>query len=120
MTRVLRSYSTQDAAKRDLEQRVSRDQLTALSQALNDAFGSAGKNSGNHDVEGHGMTHIFHASAGKQGTDKTVTLFYFLDNGTLRLIALAKHETNGYRIDDELGQSQPPFEKRRLVGATGN
>jgi hypothetical protein len=119
MTRVLASYNTQDAAKEDLMQYVAEDQKTALNQALNQAYSGEGLNSGEHEIVDFGNQHVLHASAGKIGTSRTVTLFYFFDDGKFRLIALGQHEGNGYRIDKVLGQADQPFQKGRLVSATG-
>jgi hypothetical protein len=120
MTTVLASYDDQNAAKDDLSQYVAEDQKTALNQALNQAYDGNGENSGNHEIVDYGEQHVLHASAGKIGTSKTVTLFYFFHDGKFRLIALGQHEGNGYRIDRVLGQNEPPFEKRRLVNANGD
>jgi hypothetical protein len=122
MTRVLRSYRSQDEAATALKKDVTQVQHHALGQALNDAFGTGSKwkNSGEHDIDGYGRKHIHHVSAGIEDTDKTVTLFFFFVDTTFHLIAVGQHKGGDrYRIDSDLGQDEEPFKAGKLVGPTG-
>ncbi|GAA2654858.1 hypothetical protein [Streptomyces lunalinharesii] len=121
MTRTLETYANQDAAKKDLTTYVGNGRVTALGQALNQAYNGQGKNSGNHVVDGE-QRQVFHASAGKAGTNSSVTLFYYPKDpsGSFHLVALGEHASADlYKIDKELGQDQAPFQKKKTVGPEG-
>jgi hypothetical protein len=122
MTRVLRSYANQTAASDDLKQYLEPNQYGALSGALNDVYSGRGSNSGNHTVDDFdGPQHILHASSGVAGTNKTVTLFYFMVGTVMKLIALAQHKTTTtYGISSDLGQAEEPFRRGKTVGPNGS
>ncbi|MFI9202816.1 hypothetical protein [Streptomyces sp. NPDC053048] len=121
MTKTLETYANQDAAKKDLKDHVGAGRVTALGQALNQAYNGQGKNSGMHVVDGE-QRQVFHASAGKAGTSASVTLFYYPKDpsGGFHLVALGEHASADlYRIDKDLGQDQAPFQKKKTVGPEG-
>jgi hypothetical protein len=71
--------------------------LTNLSQAMNQAFDGQGKACGDYTYNGHKP---LHASAGKAGVS-SVTLFYYLDGGTLYCFAMGEHvDSTTYEISD--------------------
>ncbi|MET8623824.1 hypothetical protein ABZW30_08710 [Kitasatospora sp. NPDC004669] len=119
MTTVLKKYATQREAEEDLKKYVDRDRWSSLTAALNDAYDRKGKDSGNHPIDGE-TVNVRHSSAGVVGTTRTATLFHFFRGNEFCLVALGQHEGNGYRIDDELGQATSPFQKKKLVGPSGN
>ncbi|MGG7569461.1 hypothetical protein [Streptomyces sirii] len=119
-TKSLATYADQKEAQKGLAPHVGAGKrLTALGQALNAAYDGKGKDSGKHKVDGED-THVLHASAGKLGADQSVTLFYFFKGTVFHLLALAEHVTNDtYKIDTDLGQDEPPFQKKKTVGPGG-
>ena len=80
-----------------------------LKQAMNQAFDGQGKACGNYTYNGHKP---LHASAGKPGVS-SVTLFYYLDNGTLYCFAMGEH------VETEKGQP-PVYEISDFGPATGD
>ncbi|MET9826281.1 hypothetical protein ABZ038_32560 [Streptomyces sp. NPDC006349] len=62
-----------------------------------------------------------HASAGKAGTNASVTVFYYPKepSSSFHLVALGVHASADlYKIGKELGQDQAPFQKK-TVGPEG-
>ncbi|MFD9206413.1 hypothetical protein ACFVZM_09025 [Streptomyces sioyaensis] len=127
--KTLRTYldtegkTGQDVASEDLGMEVGGGKkLTALSQALNQAYNGQGKTSGHHVVDGE-KRQVFHASAGRMGSGQSVTLFYYPLNPIdgFHLVALGEHVSKAsYKIDKELGQERGhPFGKNSTVGPSG-
>ncbi len=79
-----------------------------LKQSLNQAFDGNGKATGNYLYQAN---KVLHASSGKEGTDKCVTLFYHLANDMIYLIAMGKHvSSSSYKLNF-YGQPDAPWKK---------
>ena len=62
--------------------------LSNLKQALNQAWNGDGKPTGGYQFGGSA---IWHASSGKAGADKSVTLFYYMDGPKMMVVAMGEH-----------------------------
>lgn len=79
-----------------------------LKQSLNQAFDGNGKATGSYLYQAR---EVLHASSGKAGTDKCVTLFYYVASDMIYLIAMGKHVSSSSYTLNFYGQPDAPWKK---------
>ena len=83
-----------------------------LKQALNQAFDGNGKATGNYRFKNNP---VLHASSGVEGTDKCVSLFYYVLGETIYTIAMGRHTAAAsYRLD-HYGQADGDFKEDAAI-----
>ena len=83
-----------------------------LKQSLNQAFDGGGKATGSYLYQ---AKKVLHASSGKAGTDKCVTLFYYVASDIIYLIAMGKHvSSSSYKLSF-YGQLDAPWKEDSII-----
>ncbi|MEV5574428.1 hypothetical protein AB0L06_30710 [Spirillospora sp. NPDC052269] len=121
------SLKAQEAMKARLQDNLPNDaSQKRVQQALTAAYDGKGKDSGKCIVDGT-ERQILHASSGNNEIGSLTIFHYFINKGAtdgkeqMRIIAVGEHHTSDtYKIDKNLGQPQPPFQKNKVVTVDGS
>jgi len=98
----------QTQAERYLGNVVEANCLANLKQSLNQAFDGGGKATGTYRYDNNP---ILHASSGKQGTSKCVSLFYYVTGSTIYMVAMGRHTAGSAYSLDHYGQPSGDFKE---------
>ncbi|MEU8918767.1 hypothetical protein [Streptomyces nigrescens] len=104
----------QDRAQNYLVEIVTKRQMTekvaCVKQALTQAFDGGGKSTGKYTFQGHP---VLHASSGNG--QKSATLFFYDNAGTLMLFAMGEHHTATQYTISVYGQKGTDFAQDKTI-----
>lgn len=83
-----------------------------VKQALNQAFDGEGKATAGYRFDGNP---IIHASSGIEGTQKCVSIFFYILGETIYTVAMGRHVTSSSYILDHYGQPSGDFKEGARV-----
>ena len=79
-----------------------------VKQSLNQAFDGLGKATAGYLFDGNP---IIHASSGKEGTEKCVSIFYYVLGETIYTVAMGRHVTSSSYTLNHYGQVSGDFKE---------
>ena len=87
---------------------VDRSLYANLKQSLNQAFDGGGKATGSYRFDNNP---VLHASSGKEGTSKCVSIFYYILGETIYTVAMGRHVASSSYSLDHYGQPSGEFKE---------